>query len=181
MSYSEQDGRVILEMSREEKSSRQLRIRRCQPSESLATKRWVALHHYLKCAPPVFAFILEFYERATLVGAHIWGRPQAVKMYDPEHVLQLYRVFFIDDTEHCVESQALAMARKYIRTWTPAIRLVLSYSDPSVGHDGTIYDADGWCQLGKTRKRSDYGFQTHKGRARTVKDISAKARWVRTP
>ena len=102
-------------------------------------------------------------------------------MYDPDLVVQLYRVFFVDETAHCVESQALAMARKHIRTWTPQIRLVLSYSDPSVGHEGTIYDADGWCPLGKTRERHDYGFQTHKGRERTKRDVSAKVRWVRTP
>jgi hypothetical protein len=161
--------------------STQLQLRRAQPSETRATKQWVAANHYLQCAPPGFGFILEFYERGTLIGAHIWGRPQANVMYNPDYVLQLYRVFFVDETQRCVESQALGMARKHIRTWTPGIRLVLSYSDPSVGHEGTIYDADGWCPLGPTKERHDYGFQTHKGRARTVKDISAKLRWVRTP
>lgn len=102
-------------------------------------------------------------------------------MYNPDHVIQLYRVFFVDETDHCIESQALAMARKHIRTWLPHIRLVLSYSDPSVGHEGTIYDADGWCELGKTKERNDYGFQTHKGRNRTKKHVTPKIRWVRTP
>lgn len=161
--------------------SHNLRIRRCQPSETHATKKWVALNHYLECAPPGFGFIFEFCEGTELVGAHIWGIPQAREKYNPDTVVQLYRVFFIDDTEHCVESQSLAMARKHIRTWMQHIRLVLSYSDPSVGHEGTIYDADGWCSIGKTKKRSDYGFQTHKGRPRTIKDISSKVIWVRTP
>lgn len=159
----------------------QLQLRRCQPSETETAKRWVAANHYLQCAPPGFGFILEFYERGDLVGAHIWGRPQAVSMYDPEFVLQLYRVFFVDETQHCVESQALAMARKHVRVWLPKMRLVLSYSDPAQGHDGTIYDADGWCPLGMTRERHDYGFQTHKGRERTRKDVTPKLRWVRTP
>lgn len=161
--------------------SANIQLRRCQPAETQSAKRWVAAHHYLKSAPPGFGFILEFYERGELIGAHIWGRPQANLMYDPDYVLQLYRVFFVDDTSHCVESQSLAMARKHIRVWCPRIRLVLSYSDPSVGHEGTIYDADGWCPLGPTRERNDYGFQTHKGRERTKKHICSKMRWVRTP
>lgn len=160
--------------------SANLRLRRCQPSETQATKKWVAANHYLQCAPPGYAFILEFYERTEMIGAHIWGIPQA-KAYQPDRVLQLYRVFFVDDTAHCVESQALAMARKYVRTWLPLIRLVLSYSDPSVGHDGTIYQADGWCELGKTKEDRWYGFQRHKGREREAKTVTAKVRWVRTP
>ena len=159
----------------------QLALRRAQPSETQATKQWVAANHYLQCAPPGFGFILEFYERGYLVGAHIWGRPQAVRMYNADKVLQLYRVFFCDETERCVESQALAMARKHIRIWIPQMRLVLSYSDPSVGHEGTIYEADGWCDLGLTRERNDYGFQTHKGRERTKQHVTPKVRWVRTP
>lgn len=160
--------------------STQLRIRRAQPSETQAVKRWVAAEHYLHSAPPGFAFILEFWEGLRLVGAQIWGRPQA-KAYNPDHVLQLYRVFFEDETERCVESQALAMARKFIRTWLPQIRLVLSYSDPSVGHAGTIYEADGWAELGRTKEDHGYGFRRHKGRERTEQNVSSKIRWVRTP
>jgi hypothetical protein len=134
----------------------------------------------LQSAPPGFVFILEFLERGELAGAHIWGIPQA-KAYPSEKVLQLYRVFFVDDTSHCVESQALAMARKFIRVWVPKIRLVISYSDPTVGHEGTIYEADGWCELGKTKEDHWYGFQRHKGRARNQQTVTTKIRWVRTP
>jgi hypothetical protein len=157
-----------------------MQLRRCQPSETQATKRWVAIHHYLESAPPGFAFILEFTERKDLIGAHIWGRPQSAS-YNPDKILQLYRVFFIDDTEHCVESQALSMARKFIRTWHPQIKLCLSYSDPSVGHEGTIYDADNWAPFGMSKEDHGYGFQRHKGRERTQQHVSAKQRWVRTP
>jgi hypothetical protein len=32
----------------------------------------------------------------------------------------------------------------HIRKWYPGIRLLLAYSDPSQGHRGTVYEADGW-------------------------------------
>jgi hypothetical protein len=157
-----------------------MRLRRCQPSESRATKDWVAENHYLQSAPPGYAFVLEFYDGTKMIGSHIWGRPQA-KTYDADKVLQLYRVYFVDETAHCVESQGLSMARKYIRTWLPGIKLVLSYSDPSVGHQGTIYEADNWAPLGMTKEDHGYGFQRHKGRARTIQTVTPKMRWVRTP
>ena len=51
-------------------------------------------------------------------GAMMWGRPTSPKV-DQENIMELTRMYFVDETEHCIESKALAMARKYIRKHYP--------------------------------------------------------------
>lgn len=141
-------------------------------------KHWIGDHHYLAGAPPGFVQLLEFLHRGDRIGGMIIGRPCA-KEYDPDKILQLHRVFFVDDTPKHVESQGLAMMRKQVRVWLPQIRLLVSYSDPEQGHKGTIYEADGWCPLGMTAGAWGYGWKSRGGRR--DQKISKKQRWVRTP
>lgn len=155
-----------------------MQIRRAQPSESVELKDWIAANHYLQSCPPGFVQMLEFIEGKQRIGGMLIGRP-AAKTYDANTILQVHRVWFVDETEHCVESKALAQMRKHIRVWLPQIRLLLSYSDPSAGHVGTIYKADGWAFLGMTEEATGYGWQSRKGRR--DQKVSRKMRWVRTP
>jgi len=155
-----------------------MNIRRCQPSEARSTSKWISLHHYLESCPPGFVQVLEFTEGRELVGAMLLGRP-AARQYDPDKILQLHRMYFIDDTQHCAESHGLALMRRHIRVWLPQIKLLLSYSDPSVGHEGTVYQADGWAPLGMTDEKWGYGWNSREGRR--DQRVSKKLRWVRTP
>jgi hypothetical protein len=157
---------------------KQLHFRRAQPSETRQLKEWIAANHYLQSAPPGFVQLYEFTVGCALVGGMILGRPSA-KSYDPDYILQLHRVFFIDQTEHCIESQALAMMRKHVRVWLPQVRGLLSYSDPTIGHEGVIYIADGWCPLGLTDEAWGYGWNSRKDRRE--QKVSRKLRWFRTP
>lgn len=155
-------------------------LRRCQPSESRAAKTWIGEHHYLKSTPPGYIAVLEFLEGSELIGAMLLGRPSS-RGYDPDRIMEITRVYFIDGPlAPCnTESRALAMMRKWVRTWLPNIRLLLSYSDPSQGHTGKIYEADGWAPLGMTEKKTGYGWRSRPNR----KDdpVTPKQRWVRTP
>ena len=153
-----------------------MNLRRCQPSESRATSHWIALHHYLESCPPGFVQVIEFCEGKDLVGAMLLGRPSS-KEYDPDTILQLHRMYFVDEAPKNTESQGLAMMRKHVRTWLPQIRLLLSYSDPEKGHQGTVYEADGWARFGITK--SGNGWKSRGGRRDQAN--SRKQRWVRTP
>ena len=159
----------------------QLRIRRAQPSECALTKEWFVENHYLDEGVAISAFVLEFLAGdGELVGAMILGSPHGAGL-DGDRILELYRVYFIDGTDRFIESRSLGMMRKFVRTWCPQIKLMLSYSDPSVGHRGTIYEADGWAPFGHTKRESGAGWGRHKGRNRKPRSISSKVRWVRTP
>lgn len=152
-------------------------VRRAQPCESRAVSAWIKERHYSKTTPPGYVCALEFLEGREVVGAMLLGRP-ASRAYDADLILELTRVYFVDSAPPNTESHGLAMMRKYVRTWYPQIRLLISYSDPKY-HDGTIYEADNWAPFGLTKPRNgDVGWQSRPNR---TEDLSRKQRWVRTP
>lgn len=154
-------------------------VRRCQPSEARELREWIKQYHYLKSAPPGFVIALEFLEGRERVGAMLIGRP-AARQYG-EEILELTRMYFVDSAPKNTESSALAMMRAFVRKWFPSVRLLLSYSDPSQGHTGGIYKADGWAMLGKTKARhGQNGWASRSGRVFQETYVS-KVRWVRTP
>lgn len=155
-----------------------VQIRRAQPSETIQLKQWIAERHYLQFCPAGFVCLYEFAEGDRVIGGALIGRPTA-RQYDADKVLQLHRLFFVNDTAPNVESHGLKIMRKHIRVWLPQIRGLLSYSDPSVGHEGTIYDADGWCPIGMTDEAWGIGWNSRDGRQTQKK--SKKMRWFRTP
>jgi hypothetical protein len=84
----------------------------------------------------------------------------------------------IEDTKKFAESRALKLARSYIRKNLPEIKGVLAYSSTGQNHEGTIYMADNWFELGRTKERKK-GWDNREGRK--MKDPSIKIRWVRSP
>ena len=155
-----------------------MHFRRAQPSETRELSAWIAAHHYLGCCPAGFVNLYEFTEGRELIGGMLLGRPSA-QQYNPDKILQLHRMFFIDETERFVESQGLAIMRKHVRVWIPQIKGLLSYSDPSEGHEGTVYEADNWCPLGMTEEPRGFGWNSREGRKE--EKHSKKMRWFRTP
>jgi hypothetical protein len=164
-----------------------MRLRRLQPSESRELRQWIIERHYLKSAPPGYRVALEFLNGNDRIGGMLLGRPTSREL-DPGFWLELTRMFFLDVQipgpngflrNH--ESWALARMRKWVRVWMPGIRGLISYSDPGVGHAGTVYLADGWAPFGTTKARHDHaGWQSREGR-RGEESYSRKVRWVRTP
>lgn len=155
-----------------------MQIRRAQPSETRALKDWIAAGHYLQSCPPGWVHLYEFTEGRELIGGMLIGRPSA-KSYNPDKILQLHRMFFIDETARFVESHGLSIMRKRVRTWLPQIKGLLSYSDPTQGHEGTVYEADNWCPLGLTDEPSEVGWKS-RGETRH-ESKTRKMRWFRTP
>lgn len=155
----------------------QLHLRRAQPSESRAVREWIVARHYSGTAPPGYVFALEFLLRGDLVGAMLVGRPTA-RALDPDHWLELTRMHFVDQTPLFVESRGLSLMRKHVRTWFPAVRMLIAYSDPSAGHEGKVYEADGWARFGMT-KLDRVGWKSRPGRR--AGSPARKVRWIRTP
>jgi len=152
-------------------------LRRLQPSETREAHEYIKAHHQKRSAPPGHIAAFEFLESAKRVGVALVGRPTA-RTYDPDLIVEFTRLCFADKG-NC-GSQALSMMRAWVRKWLPGIRLVISYSDPGDGHEGTIYRADNWCPLRKTRAMHEgSGWDSRK--ERTLGPYSAKVLWVRSP
>ena len=131
-----------------------------------------------KSGPPGYRVALEFLEGSKRVGAMLLGRPTA-RTLDTVKWLELTRMFFVDEAPTNTESHALSMMRKWVRTWMPEVKGLLAYSDPSVGHNGTVYEADGWVNFGKT-DLCRVGWSNRPNRRKT-EIPSRKLRWIRTP
>lgn len=159
--------------------SEQLRVRLCQNGEGPALRMWIAEYHYTKSAPPGYVLALEFLSGSERFGGMLWGRPTS-RAIDSRLWLELTRMYFVDDTPANTESRGLALARRFIRTWGPNVRGLLAYANPSVGHEGKVYLADGWAPFGRTSSRT-VGWRNRPGRKRSFGDDAPKLRFVRTP
>jgi hypothetical protein len=140
--------------------------------------RWLEERHYLQSVPAGAVIRLEFFgDNGQRVGAMMWGRPISPKV-DQQNILELTRMYFIDDAGHCAESRALGMARKHIRKHYPHIHGLIAYSSTGERHRGTIYLADGWFLIGKSRS-PDGSWANRPGRQ--DRDLSEKLKFARSP
>lgn len=146
---------------------------------SIELDRWIAEHHYLKSTPAGAVLRLEFIEddNGKRIGGMMWGRPTAPKS-DQKNLLQLTRMYFVDDTPHCAESHALSMARKYIRKHYPQIKGLITFASTGHQHEGIIYQADGWFEI--SRSKSPAGSWENRN-GRIDRDLSIKIKYCRTP
>lgn len=137
--------------------------------------RWIAERHYLRSTPAGAVIRMRFSDaEGNTLGAMLWGRNPSPKQ-DQHNVLCLTRMCFVDDTEHCIESRALAMARKYIRKHYAKIIGLVAYSSTGEGHEGVVYKADGWFEVSRSKENHR---DTRIGRQN--RDVSAKIKWVRS-
>ena len=137
--------------------------------------KWIAEHHYLHSTPAGAVLRQEIQDDAgQRIGGMMWGRNPSPRQ-DQQSILCLTRMYCVDDTEPYVESRALSMARKYIRKHYPHIKGLVAYSSTGAGHEGVIYQADGWFEVSRTTGGRD----CRPGRAN--RDTSVKIKWCRTP
>lgn len=143
---------------------------------SMELDEWIKARHYLHSTPAGAVIRMEFVDDSgKRIGAMMWGRNTSPKQ-DQSNQLCLTRMFFVDDTEPFVESKALSMARKHIRKHYPAVKGVVAYSSTGEGHAGTVYQADGWFEVSRTRE----GCRDRRHGRKNL-DSSSKIKWVRSP
>jgi hypothetical protein len=63
---------------------------------------------------------------------------------------ELARLFILDDVPKNAETWLIAKSVKFIKANYPDVEFLVSYADPSAGHEGTIYKAANWKEDGKT-------------------------------
>lgn len=142
---------------------------------STEVDKWIKERHYLHSTPAGAVLRMEFVDdHGDRIGAMMWGRNPSPKQ-DQQNQLCLTRMYFIDETERFVESKALGMARKYIRKNLPKIKGLVAYSSTGEGHEGIVYQADGWFVVSQSHPSRD----CREGRKNI--DTSAKLKWVRSP
>lgn len=147
---------------------------RLEICHTTAVDKYIIENHYLHSAPAGAKLRLWVKDdENNTIGAMMWGRPSA-RTYDPIRILENTRMYMIDGTEPYVESKALGMARKLIRTQLPQVKGLIAYSSTGEEHKGTIYLADGWFAVGLTEAKA-----WNKDGRKNI-DTSKKIRFVRS-
>jgi hypothetical protein len=136
---------------------------------------WIAQRHYLGYAPAGARLRLAVYHNGRCVGGMLWDRPIA-RHIDQWTVLELTRMYLLDECPRNSESRCLGLATRMIRRLFPEVRQLIAYSDPSYGHQGTIYKAAGWVFDGVTVGKE---WTPRNGVLRRNKATGPKLRWVK--
>jgi hypothetical protein len=126
-------------------------------------RRMVEKYHYSGVLGPC-SFALGVYRHKEdgwftgakdLVGCLCYGRPIArlavqsiAEDLEAFQTLELTRLFIHDDHPKNIESFSIGQSFEWIREHRPEVEILLSYSDPSQGHLGTIYQATNWMYQG---------------------------------
>lgn len=112
----------------------------------------------------------------VLVGGSVLGKPRHEKKY--KNCIDIRRMALIDSSPCNSESYFLGQIIKWV-TCNTNYENVLSYSDMTVGHSGTIYKASNFKEIGLTSatKYVDWGGKIYHPRSLSIdRDYSYKMR-----
>ncbi|BAI96664.1 hypothetical protein Sj15T_09690 [Sphingobium sp. TA15] len=134
---------------------------------SRMARHFIATHHYLPNFPAaIFSAGLFGPGRggtSQLAGVAVFAVPSTnavitrhTGLSDPAAGTTLARFLLLDEIAGNGESWTLARAFRLLRTEKPEIEAVVSYSDPSAGHVGQIYQALSAAHRGAGRPRTVY-------------------------
>lgn len=110
----------------------------------------------------------QFFESTDkLIGVATYGDPigrhsgQSISpRLDRTEVLELTRLFVFDGYGCNIESWFVGQTFKWLREHAKHIRALISYSDPKVGHLGTVYQSTNWIYQGnKVRPNDSWSFK----------------------
>lgn len=107
--------------------------------------------HYLHKWPGVVVAVLGMKCFGELCGTVIFALPprETNKRYGG-YTWELARLWVDDSIPKNAETWLISQSVKWVRVNHPEVEYLVSYADPSVGHNGTIYQAANWTNDGHT-------------------------------
>ena len=75
---------------------------------------------------------------------------------DTKQVLELTRLWVSDSEGKNIESWFLGRTFEWLKKHDSNIKVLMSYTDPTFGHIGTIYQATNWLYQGTSIRTADY-------------------------
>lgn len=123
---------------------------------SVEIKKFVTDFHYLHSCPLLPKYVFTIYDGSKLVGVALisnFSRFQAKSRY--KNCLELSRLVVADECPKNTESFFLGNLLRWMKENT-VIKGIVSYADPTVGHQGTIYKAANFRLIGKSTKSYHY-------------------------
>ena len=127
-------------------------------------KEWCLKKHYAHRIPSI-SFAFGLFKNEIMVGFMTIGKPASNALcigvcgieYS-KYVYELNRLCINDGLEKNTLSFFISKCFKLI----DQNLIIVSYADTSQGHHGYIYQATNWIYTGKTKERTDIGFENGK-------------------
>lgn len=121
---------------------------------------FVTTHHYLHtlCRGTSVCAVLRI--DSIIHGVALFGIPVGINVkqcYSPDKPLLELKRFVLHDTPTNTASWFMARCIRHIHS-TTNIANIISYADPSAGHEGIIYRASNFAYLGKQKYSPGYVF-----------------------
>ncbi|HHX66468.1 MAG TPA: hypothetical protein GX708_00225 [Gallicola sp.] len=122
-------------------------------------KEYIHKNHYSHGSHNAPSPCFGLYDKENLIGVMMFATPcsEAVRasvfgIEYKDHVTELHRLHILDCTPKNTESWFISRCFKLLKQVKPKIWAVLSFSDKTEGHEGTIYKATNAYRLGSTGK-----------------------------
>lgn len=126
-------------------------------------KEYIIANHYTHGCHNAPSPCYGLFENGELIGVIAFATPCSenvrASVFGPEYkdsVIELHRLHIKDVTPRNTESWFISRALKLLKEDKPRIKAVISFSDSTQGHQGTIYRASGFYYIGHTGKATFY-------------------------
>ena len=130
---------------------KEIKILVCKKSDA---DRIIVKNHYSK--KPTKNSFLSFlvYYKGEIKGALQLGygiRPKKKGEFNPDEVREFDRMWLSDEMPKFSETITLSLLHNYLKKTYPKMKALISYSDTSVGNNGTIYRAGNYKLIGSVK------------------------------
>ncbi len=166
--FQERDGRLPVYRERCDSSTPLQNIEMKVLDFNTAREVIETYHYSHRLKPPSLS--LGFYIENKLACAICFGQPAGKAVVShifgkglESNVWELSRLFSFDDYPRNTESKCIGMALRYIESYFPNIKAIVSFADESQGHVGYIYQATNFIYLG-TSGATHYYIDSNKRR-----------------
>ena len=126
-------------------------------------KEYLIKHHYTHGCHNAPSPCIGLFDGVDLIGVCAFACPCSenvrASVFGAEFkdsVTELHRLHILDITPKNTESWFISRALKLLKNVKPKIKAVISFSDTTVGHEGTIYKATNAYRLGQTGRATFY-------------------------
>lgn len=127
---------------------------------------FVRTHHYSKTHHKVVVYAFSLAMNEVIAGACLFGMAAGnlkcmtvLNGHDnPRDYLELQRLVLLDEVPKNSESQFIGWCLRWLKKNT-TIKAIISFADPTYGHNGTIYRANKTGSIHYRQSRSNRDFQ----------------------
>lgn len=138
-------------------------------------------YHYLG-AVSAARYCFVGWNQNELSACQVWRWPTARMLPSDGSWLELSRWCIGPTAGKNAGSRMMGWVRRYLRRMAPGVSVLVSYSDPEHGHDGTLYRASGWkydpTHHGERFDANGFGYPSGNGSWDGVTRSSPKHRWT---